>query len=216
MDEWEDYPIKVLIMAPLIMVSLPTVSSFFSTRGCFLRGGWSPSGDPPPLSSLWMAFWCEWLSPPSNGGAQAFRVQDPSGARKTGPNRPPEWAGSAGRPGPTSAQFGRSVGPYAFMYFVPSTCMILTMLSSRPMKVLFAWSSIFYASILGGVPRSTSVLATFGSDFIKLMNTNKTPKILLWTCCESVLYVHVFLHKHNTSKCMHKDELIWLVCLVAG
>jgi hypothetical protein len=27
----------------------------------------------------------------------------------------------------------------------------------------------------GGVPRSTSVLATIGSDFIKLMNTNKTP-----------------------------------------
>jgi hypothetical protein len=41
--------------------------------------------------------------------------------------------------------------------------------------------------------------------------------MLLWTYCESVLYVHVFLHKHNTSKCMHKDELvIWLVCLVAG
>jgi hypothetical protein len=26
-----------------------------------------------------------------------------------------------------------------------------------------------------GVPRSTSVLAIIGSDFIKLMNTNKTP-----------------------------------------
>jgi hypothetical protein len=49
---------------------------------------------------LWMAFWCEWLSSLSNGGAKAFRVQDPSGARKTGPNRPPEWAGPAslGRP----------------------------------------------------------------------------------------------------------------------
>jgi hypothetical protein len=109
MDKWEDYTIKVLIMAPLIMVSLPTVPSFFSTRGCFLRGGWSPSGDPPPLSSLWMAFWCEWLSPLSNGGAQAFRVQDPSGARKTGLNRPPKWAGPAGlgppRPG--------SVTPFA-------------------------------------------------------------------------------------------------------
>jgi hypothetical protein len=30
-DEQGDYPIKVLIMALLIMVSLPTVSSFFST-----------------------------------------------------------------------------------------------------------------------------------------------------------------------------------------
>jgi hypothetical protein len=36
MDEQGDYPIKVLIMAPLIMVSLSTVSSFFSMRGCFL------------------------------------------------------------------------------------------------------------------------------------------------------------------------------------
>jgi hypothetical protein len=43
----------------------------------------------------------------------------------------PAWAD---RPGPTSARFGRpfcSVGPYAFMYFAPSTCMILMMLSSR-------------------------------------------------------------------------------------
>jgi hypothetical protein len=31
MDEQGDYPIKVLVMAPLIMVSLPTVPSFFST-----------------------------------------------------------------------------------------------------------------------------------------------------------------------------------------
>jgi hypothetical protein len=41
--------------------------------------------------------------------------------------------------------------------------------------------------------------------------------LLLWTCCESVRYVYVFQHKHNTSKCTHEDELvIWLVCLVAG
>jgi hypothetical protein len=31
--------------------------------------------------------------------------------------------------------------------------------------------------------------------------------MLLWTCYESVLYVHVFPHKHNTSKCMHINEL---------
>jgi hypothetical protein len=31
MDEQGDYPIKVLDIASLIMVSLPTVSSFFST-----------------------------------------------------------------------------------------------------------------------------------------------------------------------------------------
>jgi hypothetical protein len=42
------------------------------------------------------------------------------------------------------------------------------------MEVLRAWSSVFYASIPGDVPRRTSVLATIGSNFIKLMNTNKT------------------------------------------
>jgi hypothetical protein len=58
------------------------------------------------LSSLWMASWCEWLSPLSNGGAQAFRVQDPSGARKTGPNRPPKWVGPAGLGRPAWAHLG--------------------------------------------------------------------------------------------------------------
>jgi hypothetical protein len=55
-------PIKVLDMAPLIMVTLPTVSSFFSTCGCFLRDGRSPSRDLPSLSSLCMASRYEWLS----------------------------------------------------------------------------------------------------------------------------------------------------------
>jgi hypothetical protein len=97
MDEKGDYPIKVLDMAPLIMVTLPTVSSFFSTCGCFLRGGRSPSGDLPPLSLA-----CGWL-PGANGSPlcqwrrlQGFRVEDPSGARKGGLNRPPEWAGPLG------------------------------------------------------------------------------------------------------------------------
>jgi hypothetical protein len=139
MDEWEYYPIKVLIMAPLIMVSLPTVSSFFSTRGCFLRGGWSPSEDPPPLSLA-----CGWPSgandsSPRVGGASGLLglkilrgqgKRDRTGAR-TRLGRP-AWADW---PGPSSARFGRpfcSVDPYALMYFAPSTCMILMMLSSRP------------------------------------------------------------------------------------
>jgi hypothetical protein len=160
MDEWEDYPIKVLIMAPLIMVSLPTVSSFFSTRGCFLRGGWSPSGDPPPLSLA-----CGWPSGAndspllSNGGAQAFRVQDPLGARKTGPNRPPEWAGPAGIGRPAWAHLGPVRSPLSLR---GSLCIYVlcplhlhdfddVILASK-MEVLFAWSSVFYASILGGVP----------------------------------------------------------------
>jgi hypothetical protein len=87
MDEQGDYPIKVLDMAPLIMVTLPTMSSFFSTCGCFLRDGRSPSGDLPSLSLA-----CGW--PLGMNGSpfrewrrlQGLRVEDPSGARKGGPN----------------------------------------------------------------------------------------------------------------------------------
>jgi hypothetical protein len=57
------------------------------------------------LSSLWMASGAN-DSPTSNGGAQAFRVQDPSGARKTGPNWPLEWAGPAGLGRPAWAHLG--------------------------------------------------------------------------------------------------------------
>jgi hypothetical protein len=83
-------------MAPLIMVMLPTVSSFFSTCGCFLRDGRSSSGDLPSLSLA-----CGW---PLGANAflfrgqhlQGLRVEDPSGARKGGPNRPWDWARPAG------------------------------------------------------------------------------------------------------------------------
>jgi hypothetical protein len=131
----------VLDIAPLIMVTLPTVSSFFSTCGCFLRGGRSPSGDLPPLSLA-----CGWppgannsLSLSPNGGAskalglKILRVQGKGGRTDVGigPGRP-AWAD---RPKPTLARFGHPfapVGPYAFMHFAPSTCMILTMSSPRP------------------------------------------------------------------------------------
>jgi hypothetical protein len=97
----------VLGIATLIMVTLPTVSSFFSTCGCFLRGGRPPSGDPPPLSLA-----CGW--PPGANGSlplewwrlQGFRVEDPSGAREGGPNRRRNWAGPAGLDRPARAQFG--------------------------------------------------------------------------------------------------------------
>jgi hypothetical protein len=87
-------------MAPLIMVTLPTVASFFSTCGCFLR-----DEDPLPeisllsLSILWIASRCEWLSF-ANGsasrdlGLKIFRVQG-KGVEPT-----PEL-GQAGRLGPT-------------------------------------------------------------------------------------------------------------------
>jgi hypothetical protein len=45
---------------------------------------------PSSLSSLWMASQCEWRC------LQGLRVEDPSGARKGGPNRPRNWARPAG------------------------------------------------------------------------------------------------------------------------
>jgi hypothetical protein len=96
-----------------------------------------------PLEIL-LSLACGW--PPGVNGSlpvewqrlQGFRVEDPSGARKTGPNRPPEWAGPAGLGRPAWAHLGpvrsplRSRGPHVIVHFAPSTCMILTMLSSRP------------------------------------------------------------------------------------
>jgi hypothetical protein len=165
------------------MVYLPMVSSFFSTRGCFLQGGWSPSEDLPPLSLA-----CGW--PPGANGSlpvewrclQGFRVENPSGARKGGPNRPPEWARTASLGRPAQAHLGPvrsplrscgSSGDYALcsLHLHDFDDVILAF----KMEVLRAWSSVFYTSFPGGVPCSTSVLATIGSDFIKLMNTNKTP-----------------------------------------
>jgi hypothetical protein len=62
------------------------------------------------------------------------------------------------------------------MHFVPSTCMILTMSSSRPRWRFFVHEVRSFTLQSPRVfLRSTSVLATIGSDFIKLMNTNKTP-----------------------------------------
>jgi hypothetical protein len=160
MDEQGDYPIKVLDIAPLIMVSLPTVSSFFSTCGCFLRGAWSPSGDPPPLSLA-----CRW-PPGANGslpiewrhlqgfGLKILRVQGKGGA-----NRPPKWARPAGLGRPAWAHLGPvrwplcsrgSSGDYALclLHLHDFDNVIL----APKMEVLFAWSSVFYASIPGGVP----------------------------------------------------------------
>jgi hypothetical protein len=82
-------------------VMLPTVSSSFSTCGCFLRVERSFSEDLPPLSldCGWPlgangSLYCEWRR------LHELRVENPSGARKGGPNRPPEWArlASLGRP----------------------------------------------------------------------------------------------------------------------
>jgi hypothetical protein len=160
MDKWEDYPIKVLDIAPFIMVTLPMVSSFFSTCGCFLRDGRSSSGDLPPFSLAcgWPlgangSLLCEWRR------LQDFRVENPSGASKGGPNRPPEWARPAGlgrpaqvHPGPVRSPL-RSRGSSSDCALCPFHLhdFVHVILASK-IEVLFAWSPVFYASILGGVP----------------------------------------------------------------
>jgi hypothetical protein len=128
-------------MASLIMVTLPMLSSFFSTCGCFLRVERSFSRTISLLLSLSLA--CGW-SLGANGSLSCewrrlheLRVEGSLGARKGGPNRPPKWARPAWAdwPRPNSARFGRPftpVGPHAFMHFAPSICTILTMSSSRP------------------------------------------------------------------------------------
>jgi hypothetical protein len=76
-----------------------------------------------------------------NGGAsrvlrlKILRVQGKGGRTdpRSGLGRP-AWAE---RPRPISARFGRPfapVGPQVIMHFAPSTCMILTMSSSRPRR----------------------------------------------------------------------------------
>jgi hypothetical protein len=68
------------------------------------------------------------------------------------------------------------VGPQVIMHFAPSICMILMMSSSRPRWRFFVHEVRSFTLQSPGVFLcSTLVLATIGSDFIKLMNTNKTP-----------------------------------------
>jgi hypothetical protein len=68
------------------------------------------------------------------------------------------------------------VVPQVIMHFAPSTCMIMTMSSSRP-RWRFSLHEVcsFTLQSPGVFLCSTSVLATIGSDFMKLMNTTKTP-----------------------------------------
>jgi hypothetical protein len=114
---------------------------------------------PSSLSSLWMASRCEWLSPCEWRHLQDFRVEDPSGARKGGPNRPPEWARPAGlgrsaqaHPGPVRSPLHSrgSSCDYALCPFHLHD--FDDVILAFKMEVLRAWSSVFYTSIPGGVP----------------------------------------------------------------
>jgi hypothetical protein len=159
MDRWEDYTIKVLDIAPLIMVTLPTVSSFFSTCWCFLRDGRSSSGDLHPLSSMWMASWREWLSRANGGTSRTLGLKILWVQGKGGPNRPLEWARPArlGRPAHAHPDSVRSPlrsrgssGDYALCPFHLHDFDDVILASK--MEVLHAWSPVFYTSIIGDVP----------------------------------------------------------------
>jgi hypothetical protein len=140
---------------------------------------------PPEILLLSLA--CGWPpgangSPLRDGGAsrllglKILRVQGKGG-------RTDHWGGLgrpawADRPRPISARYGRPfvpVGPQVIMHFAPSTCMILTMSSLHP-RWRFSSHEVrsFTLQSPGVFLCNTSVLATIGSDFIKLMNTNKT------------------------------------------
>jgi hypothetical protein len=203
------------------MVTLPTVSSFFSTFGCFLRGGRSPSGDLPPLSLA-----CGW--PPGANGSllcewrrlQGFRVEDPSGARKGGPNQPPKWTGPTG-PGPSRP------GSVA-----PSLPWVLRWLCTLPLPLAWFWrchpraqdggSLCMKSGLLRFNPRGCSYVTLRSLPPLEVISSSSWTQTRLRKCSFELVanpsFMSVFsYHKHNTSKCMHKDELvIWLVCLVAG
>jgi hypothetical protein len=130
-----------------------------------------------------------------------------------GGNRPrdgPGWPTWADRPRSIWARFGRPfahMGHLDILHFSPSNCIILTMSSSHPRWRVFSHEvRSFILQSSGMWLSNTSVLTTFGSNFIMLSNMNGTPQFLLWTCCDSVLYVHVFLQKHNASKCTYKSQ----------
>jgi hypothetical protein len=140
--------------------------------------------DPPPeISLLSLPISCGWPLD-ANGSPlcewrrlQDFRVEDPLGARKGGAEPTPE-VGQADRPRPLPARFSRPFAPLCpqvIMHFAPSFYMILTLLSSCP-RWRFSVHEVqsFTLQSPGVFLRRTSVLATIGNDFIKLMNTNKT------------------------------------------
>jgi hypothetical protein len=144
-----------------------------------------PPRDPPPLSLA-----CGWPpgangSPSVDGGASRVLGLKILRVQGRGPNWPPEWAGPADLGRPAQASLGPARSPLRSRGSSGDYALCLlhlhdfddVILASK-MEVLFALISVFYASIPGGVPHSTSVLATIGSDFIKFMNTNKTSLLL--------------------------------------
>jgi hypothetical protein len=151
----------VLGIAPLIMVTLLTVSSFFSTCGCFLRVERSFSR----MISLFFSLACGWSLGRmalflANGGASSnLGLKDLWVQEKGGSNRPPEWArpDGLGRPAQTHLSPVRSRLHSRGSSCIYALCPLHlhhfddVILASK-MEVLLACSPVFYASILEYVP----------------------------------------------------------------
>jgi hypothetical protein len=131
------------------------------------------------LSGEWLSS-CEWRR------LHVLRVEGSSRSRNGGQNRPwdglgrPTWAD---RPRPILARFSRalrSCGSSCLYALCPSICTILTMSSLRLRWRVFSHEvQSFTLQSSRTFLCNTSVLATFGSDFIMLSNTNGTPQLLL-------------------------------------
>jgi hypothetical protein len=122
-------------------------------------------GDPPPktppprsLACGWPlgvngSLYCEWRC------LHELSIEDPSGARKGGPNRPWDWTRPAGLGRPAQAHPGLVRSPLHSHGFscIYALCLLhllhfYEVILASKMEVLRAWSSVFYASILGDVP----------------------------------------------------------------
>jgi hypothetical protein len=138
------------------------------------------------LSSLWMASQANDSPSANKGGSPYLGLKDLHAQEMMGRTDP--RVGQAGRPVPTGLgpSWPDSVAPsvpwvlMSFMHFAPSICTILMMSSSRPTWRFFTHEVRSFTLQSSGVLLcKTSVLATFGSDFIKLLNTNGTSQFLL-------------------------------------
>jgi hypothetical protein len=95
---------------------------------------------------------CEWWS------LQGFRVEDPSGARKGGPNRPRDWARPAGLGQPAQAHPSPARSPLRsrgssgdYAHYPLNLHHFNDVILASKIEVLRAWSPVFYASILGDI-----------------------------------------------------------------
>jgi hypothetical protein len=162
------------------MVILPMVASFFSTCGASFEVVDPLRRSPSSLSSLWMASWCEWLPLCEWWRLQGFRVEDPSGARKGGPNRPPEW------PGPTGP------GPFRTGSVAPSLPWVLRWLCTSPLPLAWFWwchphvhdggSLCLKSGLLRFNPRGCSYVALRSLPPLEVISSSPWTRIRLRKC----------------------------------